>query len=45
VMTPMTQLGFMTLPRMFIAECDGTTRMAAKRLLFRPYFAVHGRRA
>src|SRR5499425_544060 len=45
VMTPMTQLGFMTLPRMFIAECDATTRMAAKRLLFRPYFAVHGRRA
>ena len=45
VMTPMTQLGFMTLPRMFMAECDGTTRMAAKRLLFRPYFAVHGRRA
>jgi peptidoglycan/xylan/chitin deacetylase (PgdA/CDA1 family) len=45
VMTPMAQLGFMTLPRMFIAECDGAMRMAAKRLLFRPYFAVHGRRA
>ena len=45
VMTPMTQLGFMTLPRMFIAECDSTTRMAAKRLLFRPYIAVHGRSA
>ncbi len=44
-MTPMTELGFMTLPRMFIAECDGDLRMAAKRLLFRPYFAVHGRRA
>ncbi len=44
-MTPMTELGFMALPRMFIAECDGDTRMAAKRLLFRPYFAVHGRRA
>ncbi len=45
VMTPMSDLGFMTLPRMFIAECDGNLRMAAKRLLFRPYFAVHGRRA
>ena len=45
VMTPTTQLGFMTLPRMFMAECDGTARMAAKRLLFRPYFAVHGRHA
>jgi peptidoglycan/xylan/chitin deacetylase (PgdA/CDA1 family) len=40
-----TELGFMALPRMFIAECDGDFRMAAKRLLFRPYFAVHGRRA
>ena len=45
VMTPTTQLGFMTLPRMFMAGCDGTARMAAKRLLFRPYFAVHGRHA
>jgi len=45
VMTPMTELGFMTLPRMFIAECDGDIRMAAKRLLFRPFFAVHGKRA
>lgn len=43
VMTPMAQLGFMTLPRMFIAECDGDRRMAAKRLLFRPFFAIHGR--
>jgi peptidoglycan/xylan/chitin deacetylase (PgdA/CDA1 family) len=45
VMTPMTELGFLTLPRFFIAECDGDIRMAAKRLLFRPYFAVHGRHA
>ncbi len=44
-MPPMTELGLVTLPRMFIAECDGDIRMAAKRLLFRPYFAVHGRRA
>lgn len=45
VMTPMTELGFMTLPRFFIAECDGDMRMAAKRLLFRPFYAIHGRRA
>ncbi len=44
-MTPMTELGLMALPRMFIAECDGDIRMAAKRLLFRPYFAYHSRRA
>lgn len=45
VMTPMAELGFMALPRMFIAECDGNLRMAAKRLLFKPYFALHGRRS
>jgi len=44
VMTPMTELGFMALPRMFIAECDSDIRMAAKRLLFRPYMAANGRR-
>ena len=44
-MTPMTGLGLMALPRMFMAECDGDIRMAAKRILFRPYFAVHGTRA
>lgn len=44
-MTPMSELGLMTLPRMFIAECDGDIRMAAKRRLFRPYFAFHGRSA
>ncbi len=43
-MTPVNELGLLTLPRMFIAECDGDTRMMAKRLLFRPYFAYHGRR-
>ncbi len=44
VNTPMSELGPVTLPRMFIAECDGNMRMTAKRLLFRPYFALHGRR-
>lgn len=43
--TPRHELGLMTLPRMFIAECDGDTRMALKRLLFRPYFALHGKDA
>lgn len=41
--TPINELGLLTLPRMFIAECDGDLRMTAKRLLFRPYFAFHGR--
>lgn len=41
--TPTNQLGLLTLPRMFIAECDRGLRMTAKRLLFRPYFAFHGR--
>jgi len=45
VWTPVTELGFMALPRMFIGERDSTFRMAAKRLLYRPYLAVHGRRA
>jgi peptidoglycan/xylan/chitin deacetylase (PgdA/CDA1 family) len=42
-MPPMSEYGFMALPRMFIAECDGDIRMAAKRLLFRPYLATHGK--
>jgi peptidoglycan/xylan/chitin deacetylase (PgdA/CDA1 family) len=45
VWTPVTELGFMAIPRMFIGEADGALRMAAKRLLYRPYLAVHGRRA
>jgi peptidoglycan/xylan/chitin deacetylase (PgdA/CDA1 family) len=42
VMTPMNEIGLMALPRMFMAECDGALRMVGKRLLYRPYMAVHG---
>jgi peptidoglycan/xylan/chitin deacetylase (PgdA/CDA1 family) len=45
VWTPVTELGFMALPRMFIGERDSTLRMAAKRFLYRPYLAVYGKRA
>jgi peptidoglycan/xylan/chitin deacetylase (PgdA/CDA1 family) len=45
VLTPMSEIGFMALPRMFIAECDGGLRMVARRLLYKPYMAVHGRDA
>ena len=31
--------------REFIAEVDDDRRMAAKRLLFRPFYAVRGGRA
>ena len=45
VWTPVTELGFMALPRMFIGERDTAIRMIAKRLVYRPYLAVHGMRA
>ena len=45
VWTPVTELGFMALPRMFIGQRDDAFRMAVKRLVYRPYLAVHGRRA
>jgi peptidoglycan/xylan/chitin deacetylase (PgdA/CDA1 family) len=45
VWTPATELGFMALPRMFIGDRDGALRMAAKRLVYRPYLIAHGRRA
>ncbi len=43
VQTPVTELGFMALPRIYVGQRDGTRRMAAKRLLFRGYIAVKGR--
>jgi peptidoglycan/xylan/chitin deacetylase (PgdA/CDA1 family) len=43
VETPMTELGFMALPRIYVGQRDGARRMAAKRLLFRGYIAVKGR--
>ena len=45
VNTPMTELGFMALPRITVGQRDGARRMAAKRLLFRGYYAVKGREA
>ena len=44
VQTPMAELGFMALPRIYVGQRDGSRRMAAKRLLFRGYIAVKGRR-
>ncbi len=44
VQTPMSELGFMALPRIYVGQRDGARRMAAKRLLFRGYIAVKGRR-
>ncbi len=44
VHTPTAELGLMALPRIGLHQRDGALRMAAKRLLFRGYFAVKGRR-
>ena len=40
VLPPVSEFGLMALPRIFAAQCDGPLRMAAKRILFRPYIAV-----
>ncbi len=45
VQTPVSELGFMALPRVYVGQRDGARRMAAKRLLFRGHIAVKGRRA
>jgi peptidoglycan/xylan/chitin deacetylase (PgdA/CDA1 family) len=44
VHTPPAELGLMALPRIGAGQRDGARRMAAKRLLFRGYIAVKGRR-
>jgi peptidoglycan/xylan/chitin deacetylase (PgdA/CDA1 family) len=44
VETPMRDLGIMALPRVYVGQSDDARRMAAKRLLFRAYIAVKGRR-
>jgi peptidoglycan/xylan/chitin deacetylase (PgdA/CDA1 family) len=44
VETPLRELGVMALPRVYIGQSDDARRMAAKRLLFRGYIAVKGRR-
>jgi len=44
VQTPMSELGFTALPRIYVGQSDDARRMAAKRLLFKGYIAVKGRR-
>ena len=44
VQTPVSELGFIALPRVYVGQNDDARRMAAKRLLFRGYIAVRGRR-
>jgi peptidoglycan/xylan/chitin deacetylase (PgdA/CDA1 family) len=44
VQTPMAELGLVALPRVYVGQRDGAGRLAAKRLLFRSYIAVKGRR-
>ncbi len=45
VQTPMAELGFLALPRIYVGEHDDARRMTVKRLLFRGYIAVRGRRS
>ena len=45
VQTPVSELGFMAMPRIYIGQHDDARRMAAKRLLFKGYIAVKGRRS
>jgi peptidoglycan/xylan/chitin deacetylase (PgdA/CDA1 family) len=42
VQTPMSHLGLMALPRVYVGQQDGAARMAAKRFLYRGYIAVKG---
>jgi peptidoglycan/xylan/chitin deacetylase (PgdA/CDA1 family) len=44
VETPLRELGIMALPRVYVGQRDDARRMAVKRLLFRGYIAVKGRR-
>jgi peptidoglycan/xylan/chitin deacetylase (PgdA/CDA1 family) len=44
VETQVQEIGFMALPRIYVGQRDGAGRMAAKRLLYRGYIAVNGRR-
>jgi peptidoglycan/xylan/chitin deacetylase (PgdA/CDA1 family) len=44
VATPLRELGIMALPRVYVGQRDDARRIAAKRLLFRGYIAVKGRR-
>jgi peptidoglycan/xylan/chitin deacetylase (PgdA/CDA1 family) len=44
VEAPVADIGLMALPRIYVGQRDGAGRMAAKRLLYRGYIAVNGRR-
>jgi peptidoglycan/xylan/chitin deacetylase (PgdA/CDA1 family) len=44
VEAPVAEIGLMALPRIYVGQRDGAGRMAAKRLLYRGYIAVNGRR-
>ena len=44
VEAPVAEIGRMALPRIYVGQRDGAGRMAAKRLLYRGYIAVNGRR-
>jgi peptidoglycan/xylan/chitin deacetylase (PgdA/CDA1 family) len=44
VEAPMADLGFMALPRIYVGQRDGAARLTAKRVLYRGYIAVKGRR-
>lgn len=45
VETPRAELGWMALPRVYAGQQDSAGRLAVKRLLYRGYIAVKGRRA
>jgi peptidoglycan/xylan/chitin deacetylase (PgdA/CDA1 family) len=44
VETPRAELGWMALPRVYVGQQDSAGRLAVKRLLYRGYIAVKGRR-
>jgi peptidoglycan/xylan/chitin deacetylase (PgdA/CDA1 family) len=44
VETRVQEIGLMALPRIYVGQRDDAGRMAAKRLLYRGYIAVNGRR-
>jgi peptidoglycan/xylan/chitin deacetylase (PgdA/CDA1 family) len=43
VETPLRELGFLALPRIYAAKRDGAARMTAKRYLYRGYIGIKGR--
>ena len=44
VETSVAELGLTALPRIYVGQRDGAARMTAKRMLYRGYIAVNGRR-